>query len=127
MFLQLCEDDLNQLCQNLPDLKECIELPDVDAVRNFFLEKSLTLSEVGGHGENAGNANCCDSVDDKLAVVMTAAGINGQSQSQDMVISSDSNYGTQESAYYTDSNRQVEKIIHEVSEGIFCACVGLIF
>lgn len=115
MRVQLCEDDLSQLCENLPDLKDSVELPDVDAVRNFFLAKSLTLSEIGSPNDNITKDDCHDSsVDERLAVVMSAAGMNGESQNQSMVISSDSNYGTQESTYLTDSNKQDEKTIHEV-------------
>lgn len=34
------------MCQKVPNLEDQTSLPDVDAIRNFFLSKSLTLSGV---------------------------------------------------------------------------------
>ena len=110
------------LCQTLPDLKDRIDLPNVDAVRNFFLSKSLTLSEADEHLDEGAEKENDNSVNEKLAVVMTAAGISDHSSSftksepptQDMITSSDSNYGTQDSSSMNDSSKQIEKISHEV-------------
>ncbi|XP_065207804.1 RB1-inducible coiled-coil protein 1 isoform X2 [Planococcus citri] len=76
----LCEDDLKQLCQHLPDLEECVQLPDVDSIRNFFLSKSLTLSEIEDEGAPKQKTND----DDRLAVVMSSS--SNASKTQDLVV-----------------------------------------
>lgn len=104
----MCEDDLKLLCQHLPDLEECIQLPDVDAIRNFFLSKSLTLSEVDDE-----NSKPRSSVDDKLAVVMSAAGIC-KSQTHDVVVTmSYEDSTTQEKK--DEITNAVDRVKHEVS------------
>ena len=113
------------LCQNVPDLEKCVELPNVEAVRNFFLSRSLTLSGDVDYQDENSEKTCHMSVNDKLAEVMSVAGINSPPSSSDkfdppaqsMITSSDSNYNTQESS--DDSSKQIEKINHEVCNDLY--------
>ncbi len=98
-------------------------LPDINAIRNFFLSKSLTLSEVNIQNDN--EAKIASSAVDELALV-TRADAEGQSASyckdenftQDMIISTDSNFGVSSTEEKAEGSEKDDKRKHEVNKYI---------
>lgn len=119
--MQLCEDDLVQLFRNVPDLQNCTSVPDVNAIRNFFLSKSLSLSEVNIQNDN--EAKITSSVIDEMPLIIkedisdeNLVYNKNEIETQHMITSCGSNLDVHTIESTMECYNETEKIKHEVNE-----------